>query len=208
MYSIRSCRYCKVGFKPYSSNEALCQPCRRPKCGYCKERFTITQVANNPKFCTRRCSLSALYGTSKLCVECGKKVPKKSFKFCSKKCLRRIHQRRRMRSFSEERRKAIRGFGGKCSRCGFSNIDALELHHVDRSRKIRFKSPHRHNISFRMRDFRKNPDNFEVLCANCHRIETHSSVWSLQKKLSYLEQKVEDKAFRKILLGHKRLRQN
>lgn len=51
------------------------------------------------------------------------------------------------------RDKAFREYGKVCSRCGYNNSLALEVHHKDKNRK-------NNDIS-----------NLEVLCANCHTIE-------------------------------------
>jgi hypothetical protein len=44
----------------------------------------------------------------------------------------------------------------QCERCGFSNKDALEVHHKDKNRK--------NNLI----------ENLEIVCANCHSIEHRS----------------------------------
>lgn len=41
----------------------------------------------------------------------------------------------------------------KCENCGFDNILALEVHHIDRNRK------------------NNEIENLSILCANCHKIE-------------------------------------
>ncbi len=41
----------------------------------------------------------------------------------------------------------------ECNRCGFSDIRALEVHHIDRDRS------------------NNKLNNLEILCANCHSIE-------------------------------------
>jgi hypothetical protein len=56
---------------------------------------------------------------------------------------------------STYRTRALNQYGCVCSICGFSNVLALEVHHIDKNRE---------NNSI---------ENLKVLCANCHRI-THS----------------------------------
>lgn len=53
---------------------------------------------------------------------------------------------------STYRSRALKHYGCKCSVCGFENILALEVHHIDKNRD---------NNSI---------ENLKVLCANCHRI--------------------------------------
>lgn len=57
---------------------------------------------------------------------------------------------------STYRTRALKHYGCKCNICGFDNILALEVHHIDKNRE---------NNSI---------ENLKVLCANCHRI-THGS---------------------------------
>lgn len=55
------------------------------------------------------------------------------------------------------RKEAIEHYGALCSRCGFDNLLALDVHHKDRNRE---------NNSL---------ENLEVICCNCHAIEHRSS---------------------------------
>lgn len=57
---------------------------------------------------------------------------------------------------STYRDRALKHYGCVCSSCGFSNILALEVHHINKNRD---------NNSI---------DNLKVLCANCHRL-AHST---------------------------------
>jgi len=55
------------------------------------------------------------------------------------------------------RKYALTKLGSKCIECGYSNVDALEVHHIDKDRT-------NNNLS-----------NLEVLCANCHKL-THKGL--------------------------------
>jgi 5-methylcytosine-specific restriction endonuclease McrA len=50
------------------------------------------------------------------------------------------------------REKAFRELEHKCAECGYTNVDALEVHHIDKNRD-------NNDIS-----------NLVILCANCHTI--------------------------------------
>ena len=60
--------------------------------------------------------------------------------------------------------------GGKCAKCGFSDIRALDWHHLDPYEKV-------NSISEMIRDrvsmdkLQAELDKCELICANCHRIE-------------------------------------
>ena len=60
--------------------------------------------------------------------------------------------------------------GGKCAKCGFSDIRALDWHHPDPNEKV-------NSISEMVRDrvsmdkLQAELDKCELICANCHRIE-------------------------------------
>lgn len=65
----------------------------------------------------------------------------------------------------------IASLGGKCSCCGFSDVRALDIDHIDPSKKVRHKS-RGYNWSRRLKDWRSNHGNLRLLCANCHRLHT------------------------------------
>lgn len=51
------------------------------------------------------------------------------------------------------REKALKAYPNVCISCGYSNISALEVHHIDKNRQ-------NNDLS-----------NLEILCANCHTLE-------------------------------------
>jgi len=71
----------------------------------------------------------------------------------------------------ERKNEIIKYLGGKCSKCGTKDIRVLEINHKDRSKKKRPPKLH-YTMGNRLREWSKNIDNLELLCANCHRIHT------------------------------------
>lgn len=72
---------------------------------------------------------------------------------------------------------AINSLGGKCVRCGFSDIRALQIDHIkgsgSRERKERnYKGNfHMHVI----KSFLNNENKYQLLCANCNWIKRHEN---------------------------------
>lgn len=65
-----------------------------------------------------------------------------------------------------------RRFGKACSRCGYSRCaDALHFHHKDRSEKYMWNARNKGGAS--LREIKRHPERFTLLCANCH-IELHA----------------------------------
>ena len=107
------------------------------------------------------------------CDWCGKDFDRKRhgkksvFVFCSRACKENAQSVDGGEKFSsmrphnykdgnrQYRERAFREYGTKCSRCGYdNNVMALQVHHKDGN----------HNNGA--------IENLEVLCANCHAIET------------------------------------
>tara|TARA_B100002019_G_C20868201_1_gene402687 strand:+ start:52 stop:552 length:501 start_codon:yes stop_codon:yes gene_type:complete len=60
--------------------------------------------------------------------------------------------------------------GNKCAKCGFSDIRALDWHHLDPSKKVdSISNLERNRVS--MNKLQSELDKCELVCANCHRIE-------------------------------------
>ncbi len=124
------------------------------------------------KYCSQECYFAHRWPNSGKCKGCGK--PSKT-RFCTPECQRDYwnknsgptHRKREWMRKME----IIKNLGGKCSRCGMDDFRCLDIHHIDPSRKQRPKDGS-YTMSRRLKDWSANPDNLELLCANCHRLET------------------------------------
>jgi len=83
----------------------------------------------------------------------------------------------------KKRLEAIEKFGGKCSRCGFSDWRALQFDHRDgngtKDRKL-----HRHNNFGYYNYVMQNPQKFDLLCSNCNWIKRFELLENTQKSRS------------------------
>jgi len=149
------------------------------KCKKCGKEFRTFKCLDG-KYCSRECYLSDRWGTKK-CKFCGK--PVKGKRYCDKKCrdkywLKNEYQLIKKKRHWERKIEIINKLGGKCVKCGNKDIRVLDINHINRSKKEKPKSKSgfsmcfSYNSSFRLREWNKNIDNLELLCANCHRIHT------------------------------------
>jgi len=140
-------------------------------CDYCGNIFSV-QKRHIPEVhaCSSICR-SILLGTRVhlICATCGVQFTraknrlvnaKHNIYFCCRECkdigqrtIKEIQPPHYKDGNSDYRGRALSEYEKYCNRCGYSNIDALEVHHIDRDRKNNSLS------------------NLEVLCANCHSIE-------------------------------------
>ena len=108
----------------------------------------------------------------KRCIDC-----KKEFKFkmgnykycnsCSDKHQSKSYQKAGYLKLWQESRtiEVYKSLGGKCNKCGFKDIRAMQIHHKDGNKE-------------RKRDWMNktyNLNKIELLCANCHCIITHNT---------------------------------
>lgn len=140
------------------------------KCPFCHGIFTRHKRFMKSEFCSTKCK-SEFTGVIKVlsCRVCNKEFKRTSSKmknakhdiyFCSRACkdigqssIKEIQPEHYNGGINNYRSNALQHYPNKCNRCGFSNLIALEVHHIDRDRT--------------------NNDllNLEILCANCHVIE-------------------------------------
>lgn len=63
-------------------------------------------------------------------------------------------------------------FGGKCVRCGFSDVRALQVDHVfGDGYKLRKFEPKTQNPTTRLKYIKQYPERYQLLCANCNWIK-------------------------------------
>lgn len=72
--------------------------------------------------------------------------------------------------------RALDALGNRCCQCGFTDVRALEIDHInnggceDRRKRSRY-SMYKGIVDGTARD------NFQALCANCHQIKSYEEVW-------------------------------
>jgi hypothetical protein len=69
------------------------------------------------------------------------------------------------------RTKVLAIFGSICGNCGFDDVRALQVHHVHGGGHQHRKAL-KSNQAAIMRAIQAAPQDYELLCANCHAIET------------------------------------
>jgi len=69
----------------------------------------------------------------------------------------------------EIRKKALERLGGKCVRCGFSDIRALQIDHVNGGGAKELQTIGSYGIMFRI--LKGNTSDYQLLCANCNWIK-------------------------------------
>jgi 5-methylcytosine-specific restriction endonuclease McrA len=83
----------------------------------------------------------------------------------------------RKKGYEAQKTAVITELGGKCVRCGIDDRRVLEIDHLDPEAKLR--PPHRmYSTPIRIKLWRQEMGNLQLLCANCHRIKTWEQSWS------------------------------
>lgn len=152
------------------------------KCSVCDALFERAERKYKNDYCSSTCKSSATQSRVNLtCNYCGSRFTRTASKlsnsksglyFCSRKC-KDTAQKSMIEIMpshygtgQDYRSKAFSHYFPICNRCGFTNILALEVHHVDHNRE-------NNDIS-----------NLEILCANCHSIEHLGHSRGLQSRLA------------------------
>lgn len=140
------------------------------KCEYCDGEFYVPKHRLDAKFCSMSCYHKSRWAVTGTCHNCGQ--PSEG-KFCAPECQKDYWHKNGWQSHKarlwDRKKEVIASLGGKCVRCGNSDIRVLDINHIDRDRKDRHKQ---YSWLRRLKDWEKHKDNIELLCANCHRIHT------------------------------------
>jgi hypothetical protein len=147
------------------------------KCKYCNKKFKKRRGGNKHYkgfYCSISCYHKNRWGSTGKCRNCGKKTNQPIY--CSEQCRKDYWNKNDYKLNKKQRnweRKfiIIKKLGGKCIQCGVNDIRILDIHHKDQTKKIRPKDKS-YIWSRRLKDWEKNIDTIELLCANCHRIHT------------------------------------
>lgn len=138
-------------------------------CERCKKEF-ITN--HNTRFCSYICYWKTRWGEGE-CKVCGKKA---EYRYCSKECGKLFwnkndyHLNKKAR-YWKQKIELLRELGNKCKNCGETDIRVLDINHKNRELKKRPKKLH-YTWQRRLKEWKQNKENLEILCANCHRIHT------------------------------------
>ena len=77
------------------------------------------------------------------------------------------------RKYSFKRRQQIlEKFGGKCNKCGFSDVRALQLDHVNGGGTKESCAIYRTGVQRRALE---NPSEYQLLCANCNIVKRYEN---------------------------------
>jgi len=111
------------------------------------------------------------------CVICGKELKGRQRKYCSIECKRKDlsnikyhtkYSQKKDAGGMDEKIKIIKEMGGKCEICGYNkNIAALCFHHIDPTLK-RFTVDSRNIVRHSKETVKKELENCQLLCQNCH----------------------------------------
>lgn len=147
------------------------------KCKYCGKKFKVWRNANKHYkglYCSLSCYHKDRWHSKGICKNCGKKTLQPLY--CSNRCRKDYWNKNSYIAHKKDKnweRKIdlIKKLGGKCVKCGISDIRVLDINHKDPLKKER-PTDRKYNWTRRFKEWNKNFNNIELLCANCHRIHT------------------------------------
>jgi hypothetical protein len=141
-------------------------------CGTQIEMHSYRLRNGTGKYCGQACYLAHRWSRDKTCKNCGKAC---EIRYCSPECQKSYwnkHGGAIHKHPKNWKRKIdlLRSLGGKCSICGFDDVRALDIDHVDPATKVKAKTGY--SWGRRFKDWTANAGNLRILCANCHRLHT------------------------------------
>jgi hypothetical protein len=149
-------------------------------CAHCGDSFwrRLTGSGATPRYCGMACYQTARWGTSGACRHCGEPS---TTRFCNKWCQREYWQARDKHRAPKRRKQVwaekcafVKRLGGQCVKCGNNDMRVLDVDHIDPKKK---RKPRNTTIPVRLALWRREVNNLQLLCANCHRIKTHTQTW-------------------------------
>ena len=168
------CKKCGKEFKQSSNRHSFCDDCKNRKCKRCGKVF-LSNPRFNAVYCSMICYHKSRWGFTGNCKTCGRPIGDKAV-YCSNECRKIFWYRNeynliRKKRFWLKKKELIIKLGGKCKECGNNDIRVLDINHKDRTKKIRPKNKV-YSWSYRFKEWNKDINNLELMCANCHRIHT------------------------------------
>jgi hypothetical protein len=134
-----------------------------------KKQKRIATGSVQEHYCSKTCYNKEKIRIKVNCAHCGVeftkapskiKISKSGLHFCCREhkdlaqsYMKEIQPTHYGTSLTRYREKALNNLPNSCASCGYDNIHALEVHHIDRDRT-------NNDIS-----------NLQILCANCHTLE-------------------------------------
>jgi len=176
---LKICEICNKEYHPSSYSQKFCNTCSTKNCIVCGKQYSAKGkfvTIQESQYCSRKCYLQTRWGAEK-CKFCG---GKSKTTYCSDKCRndywnKNDYHLQKKPLFWKKKKEIINELGGKCKKCGISDIRVLEINHIDRNKKERPPKLNYTNGN-RLSEWRRNMNNLELLCANCHRIHTYKQM--------------------------------
>src|SRR3990167_9471555 len=108
-------------------------------CKRCNITFITAHKRKKCKYCSRDCYWQARWGYNQKCKNCSKMA---KYRFCSKRCNQDFWNKNGYKLNKKEKMwktklALLKELGGKCRNCGITDIQVLDINHIDRNKKER-----------------------------------------------------------------------
>lgn len=162
-YNYYTCDHCGLGYRKQKrfSEGALMEHFCSKKCYHAQN-----STADKVELVCAHCSITFNRPKSKLISKSGLYFCCREHKDIGQTYIKEIQPAHYGTAELTYREKAFKFLPNKCNECGYSNINALEVHHKDKDRS-------NNDIS-----------NLEVLCCNCHTLEHRGLRTGVQRYLA------------------------